>query len=293
MQRDNPLQNPAQRFLIYSLFNAVWPGLGSAIPKAAGAGACWHDVSQAFVKWVGGRPVSHAGVIEIPMVIDGQEVKVGAIHAVCTLKDQRKQGYNRECMEQALAYCDQRYSVCQLLTDRPVLYERYGFKSYPFVNYCYSLERTLAKAEGSLFQRIDPSSPTDLARLHDGLQKRTPVSQRIASRDPGWLLLIDEVLEQRGIQRISYCEDIDAHLVYEIKGSTLHLLDVITSQWIDFKALMERIPEDFNDVVLYFTPDRWPGEKFQSQDFDEWVYMVRGPFSLKARDFCYPRLAES
>lgn len=293
MSRENPLDNPAQRFKIYSLFDSVWPGLGSSIPKAAAAGACWHEVSQAFVKWVDGRAVSHAGVIEIPLIVDGQEQIVGAIHAVCTLKDQRKKGYSRECMEQALAYCDERYSVCQLLTDRPILYERYGFKSYPFVNYHRALDEGYVKAKAGLFAPIDPSAPMDLARLHEGLQNRAPVSQRIASRDSGWLLIIDEVLEQQGIKRISYCEELNVHIVYEIKDRVLHVLDVMTTEWIDFNALIRRVPGSFNEVVLYFTPDRWSHESFESRDFNEWVYMVRGDFPLNARDFCYPRLAES
>ena len=293
MTTKNPLSDPAERFQIYSHLNSIWPGLGNAIPKATAAGAGWHEISQAFIKRVDGQIVTHVGVIEIPLLIKGELQKVGAIHAVSTRKEQRKKGYNRECMERALAYCDERYELCQLLTDRPILYERYGFKSYPFVTYRRSLDPIPKTKSQHAFQRIDPHSVDDLARLHDQLRDRVPVSERIASKDTGWLLIIDECLEQQGIKRISYSEALKLHIVYEVKERVLHLLDVMGPQWVDFHELLGHISEDFEAVHLYFTPDRWGEERFEKQDFDEWVYMVRGDFPLRARDFCYPRLAES
>ena len=293
MRSENPLRDPVQRFKIYKLFDSIWPSVGSSVLKAAAAGACWHDISEAFVKWVDGVPVAHAGVIEIPLLIAGQRKKVGAIHAVCTLKEHRHQGYSRECMEDALAYCDQRYEVCQLLTDRPILYERYGFKSYPFVNYLYEVKGGSAKREKGLFRRLDASSPMDLARLYECVGQRAPVSQTIASLDPGWLLVIDEVLEQQGVKRFSICEDLETVIAYEVREGTLHLLDLITARDLEFQEILERIPESFETARLYFTPDRWPSIAFEASDFDEWVYMVRGAFPLEARKFCYPRLAES
>ena len=68
---------------IATLLGRVWPRVPGAAARAGALGFPWAAVSTAFVRREGERVVGHVGVIELPLVLAGQPVRVGAIHAVC------------------------------------------------------------------------------------------------------------------------------------------------------------------------------------------------------------------
>ena len=107
-----------------ALFGRVWRTLPAAAERAGALGFRWADVSTPFVRWDGDRAIAHVGVIEVPLVLEGQRVSVGSVHAVCTDPGLRGRGHCRALLEEALAFCDARYETVMLTTLIPDLYAR-------------------------------------------------------------------------------------------------------------------------------------------------------------------------
>ncbi|MBC8068288.1 MAG: GCN5-related N-acetyltransferase, partial [Deltaproteobacteria bacterium] len=74
---------------LLDLLASHWAMLRPAIPEAARLGARWEQMSTAFVEREDGVAVAHAGVLWIPMVIDGEARPVAGVHAVCTAATHR------------------------------------------------------------------------------------------------------------------------------------------------------------------------------------------------------------
>lgn len=253
------LHDSAMRERVYALLDTGFPRLAERIRIARRLGAVWEDVSTAFVAFDGDVAVAHAGVIEIPMVIGGRRRGMAGIHAVCTGPDHRGRGHARAVMEEALRHVDARFDVAMLTTAIPDMYTRFGFRTIEESVFVATL-RSDREGKGSgpfpaplPVREGDADSLRTAARL---LAARQPVSMTLASVDPGWLFLIDEVLGSHGLERLHYAPHLDALLAYEIEGGTLRLLDIVAADLPSLGDVLACIDEPFDRVEVHFTPDR-------------------------------------
>ena len=255
---------------IYPLYQATWPGLPARIQAAAELGWDWEAVTTPFVEEVDGTVVSHAGVLEYDLWIEGERVSVAGLHAVCTLPDHRGRGHARSVLNRALAYVDSKGLPAVLATDKPGVYEPHGFRVVP--------ERRFAVgATGP--QRFATTSVEDPATVERYHGSRTPISNRLGTLAPCWMFGICEVLETGGLEQIHHSEALDALLVYDRgEDGTITVLDVVATEIPSLDALLDALPEARN-VVLAFHPDRVAGAldratPVPSPEDDLW--MVRG-----------------
>jgi GNAT superfamily N-acetyltransferase len=282
--------DPRLRQRVYELLDIVWPGDSEKIRLASAVGAHWHEVSTPFVRFDGDRAIAHAGVLEIPLVIDGQTVTVAGVHAVCTHPDYRRRGYSRQVMEEALAYCDARFKTAILTTDEPTLYTRYGFRVVP--EHRFEAEAPRVQRSKSGFRKLSDASPADVALLRRLLRTRAPVSNVLGVLEAGEVLIINEILSRRRFERIHYAEDLDLVAVYEVTGRTLHLYDLVAADIPSLEALIARVEADLDRVEIHFTPDRLRAGNVPARARPPGDYlMVRGPFAVEGRPFILPPLA--
>jgi predicted N-acetyltransferase YhbS len=287
----NPLRDPGARERTYDLFDEIWPGMSKAILAAERIGARWQDLSTAFVAWDGPRAIAHAGVIEIPLMIDGVKTTVSGVHAVCTRLEHRGRGHSRRLVTEALAHAATRTRTSILGSGDRKLYLRYGFRTIPQT--LFEAPVPSAPAGGEPFRPMSESSPEDVRILRRLLAQRAPLSRTLASVDPGWLFIIDEMLATRGrFKRIHYAPDLDVAAAYEVSGRSLRLYDVVGSRIPALVELTRRIGGGFDRVELHFTPDSIdaPGAvPFESTIDDE--LMAIGPFAPEGRPLVLPPLA--
>ena len=75
-----------------------------------------------------GVAVSHACVIDRPILIGGTAVRAGEIALVGTVEERREQGFGRAIIEHALGYMGRRRYPLAFLFGIPAFYERFGFR---------------------------------------------------------------------------------------------------------------------------------------------------------------------
>ncbi len=233
----------------------------------------WEDTSTPFVYEQEGRVVSHLGVLEMDWVCDGRELRVGGIHAVCTLAGMRRQGLYRALMEEALDWCDQRYETLELTTEHPEYYEPFGFRHVPEHRFRMAIE---GSGDGTAFRRLQLEDAADLARLDELLARRTPLSSRLAP-------LRDRAVFKfnlGGGAAVDYCEALDLAAVWERDADgCLQVYDLVAESLPSFSEIRERLAGPVHGVRFHFDPAALGVDAAPEPVRDDWL-MIRGPLPL-------------
>jgi len=293
-QRDESLkrsfsEDPALSEQLFDLLDSVFPGVRQVAQNARDLRASWESVSTPFVCFEQGRAVSHVGVIELSLVLQGDIVKVGSIHGVATLPNYRGRGLFRKAMEAALEHCASRYETLILTTEHPEYFEPFGFRVVR--EHLFTSEaNSTGKADG--FRLIDSKVDDDIVLLHRLLETRQPVSNVLGVVNEKAVFCFNE-----GSRPLQYAKDLDVIVCLEIEGTLLKLFDIVGPRIPTLAQILERLRQHVEEVEICFSPDRLEVEARVMPyllDHDGPSYfMVRGPFSAEGEAFTLPRSART
>lgn len=278
-------EEPTLSERLFDLLETTFPGISKTAQSIRELGTSWEGASTPFIYFLNDLAIAHVGVLEIPMLLMGQPVTVGGIHGVCTRPEFRRCGYYRSCMEAALNYCDSCYETLILTTAQPELYLPFGFRvieEHAFVNQCVSTDYT----EG--FRVLNLQTSSDRKMLHRLLDEREPVSNIVGVISEKAVFCFNE-----GNRPLHYAEDLDTIVVMEIEGKQLKLFDIVGKELCSLASILERLPQPINEVVLYFSPDRFDinAQPFPHRLEGDSQLMVRGSFAAEAQAFMLPHSA--
>jgi predicted N-acetyltransferase YhbS len=286
--------HPLLKGSVFDLLETCFPGISQAERQSLELGRPWEKVSTPFVRFHGEQAITHIGLLELPLVIMGQTVRVGGIHAVGTRPEYRRRGYYRQVMAEVLQYCVQRYETLVLTTGQPALYEPFGFRvvqEHMFMTPC----ATSGRLHG--FRPMEPRTPRDLHILDRLLGMRTPVSHTL-----GVMPEKDVFSFKAGRLPLYYAVDLDVVASFVLEGARLSLFDVVGTQMPPLAAILARIPLPVDQVVTYFSPDRLAAD-FQAMPHTLMdppgalggegadYLMVHGPFAAAGQPCMLPRSA--
>lgn len=271
------------RDAIYRIFDAAWTGLSSRIELARKFGWEWEQTTTPFLSFAGTQAVAHVGVLRVNLHLDGQDIPIAGIHAVCCLPEHRRKGHMREAMEAALAAIDERGQSALLTCGDPAIYEPFGFAKI------HEHRALFARPDGPLASpavQLDAQDPAQLEALHQRLRTRHPTSARFCVREPGWLFGICEVFSQRGLDRLHKLPDELGFAVYHIADETLELIDIIADEPLPLAQVVSHIPGPYKHIRVHFSADLMgTPTSLIPQEKDD-VLMVRGPLG----EFDFPQL---
>lgn len=242
-------ENPRDRAALYGLFDIIWKGMARKLEDAARFGWPWDPVTVPFVsRDADGTPVSHVGVLDLPVRLGGRDLNVAGVHAVCTHPAHRRRGHFRAAMTEALAFIDTRWKTAKLHSDKPWLYEPFGFRVVP--QHRFRIERSGPAGQG---RRV---TPADLSTVHSLLARREPVSDLFAALDPGWLFGIDELLWTGGLDHLVLLDESQALIGCEVSGGVLRVYDVVAPTLPSLETVLTAAPAPFESVELWMPSDR-------------------------------------
>ena len=272
---------------LFTLLESCFPGISRVREHADALGAPWEAASTPFVYFQDDLAVAHVGVLEIPLIVMGQPLTVGGIHAVCTRPECRRRGYYRQVMEEVLEYCSGRYETLILTTEQPELYEPFGFRIMR--EHVFTTVWDSAGA-GDGFRPLDTRSPSDVRLLHRLLATREPVSNIV-----GVVREKDIFCFNEGSRPLYYSEDLDLVVCMEIDATRLRLIDIVAPHMPPLAAVLEQVHLDIDQVEICFSPDRLDASAravphVLDQDGPSFL-MVRGPFAAEGHAFMLPRSA--
>ena len=286
--------DPTLKGRVFDLLETCFPGITQAERESLDLGRPWERASTPFVYWQGDLAITHVGLLDIPLVVMGQTVRVGGIHAVGTRLEYRRRGYYRQVMTEVLQYCACRYNTLVLTTGQPELYEPFGFRAlqeHLFTVPCASP----GGRQG--FRLFKPHDRDDLRLLERLLDTRVPVSHLLG-------VVHEKAVFSFNIRNLPlyYAVDLEVFVAFTLDSARLSLFDIVGMQIPSLAAILERLPQRIDQVVTYFSPDCL-GVDFQAMphllmdppealggagaDF----FMVRGPFAAEGQTFMLPRSA--
>src|SRR5262245_111203 len=254
---------------LHMLQDRIWPQMSARIETARKLGVPWEAETTPFAWVEEGHALAHVGVIAHPLRLLGEDRVVAGIHAVCVDPEARGRGLGRRCMEAALAWIDERFDLAKLSTAIPAFYGRWGFSVVP-------THRFIAQRAGGAGP-ARPSILDDTARIRALPSARTPASNVYATRDPGWLPIIDLALQGRLPDGILMVPERDCLIVARQHEDALHLDDVVGPELPALEEVLAAIPFRFERVIYGFTPDRLdPAARAEQVPREEGVMQVRG-----------------
>jgi hypothetical protein len=119
-----------------------------------------------------------------------------------------------------------------------------------------------------------------LARL---LFERAPVSDRLASRDPGWHFLIDLALWPAAREMLWYLAEPEAVLVAAEHASGVELYDIVARELPSLETIAEALSIDKGPIHLHISADRFERVYGYRENPDEDVLMVRGKWPITGK----------
>lgn len=274
--------DPARREALFALFDDGFPRLRKRIAVAAERGHRWEDTTEPFIAWEGDEAVGHVGVLVHRVQLASRPVEVAGIHAVVTRSDRRHRGIARRLLDEALAWADARFPLSKLATDFPKVYAPHGFRAVGM--HRFHVEHAGGEDRG---RRLGDDEQGWFDAL---VAARVPVSHRIASLDPGWLVGIDLALQARGLLDLTALDDLGAVVDWEVAGGTLRLHDVFARELPPLDEILARAPAH-ERVELHFCPDRLAPDARPEPIEDSGTWMFRGPWPLDG-PIAISRLAE-
>ncbi len=271
---------PSMTDSLHHLLTSTWPTLATAIPLAARWGAHWHDLSTAFTELDTNEVVAHVGVMTPRISVDGHELPIGAIHAVCTDPAYRRQGRATRLLQAALDHCDAiGHTTAILFAVDPPIYQRLGFCPVP--RHTFGPRPWQRPHLPHSARTLDPLTDDIASVVRRHLDHPIPL-EPYQVRHPPELFLLDLAIRTRHGLRITELPELDTLVLYERRGSILHLLDLLAPTLVPLDEILARLPSGFDTVSLAFSPARVKAEaEYRPRQLEHSdVMMVRGPSAL-------------
>ncbi|MEN9895765.1 MAG: hypothetical protein RIR97_1617 [Pseudomonadota bacterium] len=198
--------------------------------------------------------VANLSAFTMPMMINGTVVKAAAFQSGAVRPDWQGQGLYRDVMRKAFQWSDdQDFDFGILLTDKPTMYEPYGFRTVPQTVF---VAKKLSKGKKAGSSRhLSLNEPDDLMLLQNKLKHRTPVSNRFAVMKQLEMFLLNAAFDPT-IQLVHLSQpDIIVALRTSDDGG-LYLLDLVGDRIPALDVLVTELDIAAETIKLYFPPDQ-------------------------------------
>jgi predicted N-acetyltransferase YhbS len=237
-----------------------------------------------------GRCVANFSAFSTPLIINGRRVRAVGYQSGAVRPDYRGQGLYRDLMQRAFAWADaQGFELGMLLTDKPELYEPYGFRV---------IEQHLfqgpmpAVAPALPCRHLSIDKDADVALVRSVLLERMPVSERFAVAGHIEEFLLNACFD-RSI-RLSHMPDHDAIIAWREEAGTFHLLDVASREIPSLGQIISAMHTRAERVAVYVPTDRlgWTGEAGRYEGPCELMVSGDTDALLKSKPFMLSPMAD-
>ncbi|MBB3540560.1 MULTISPECIES: GNAT family N-acetyltransferase [unclassified Rhizobium] len=207
-----------------------------------------------------GLLAANLSAFAMPLVINGRTLNAAAFQSGAVRPPWRRRGLYRDLTRKALAWCEEMgFEAIALYTDKPSLYEPYGFRSVPM--HAYSGKAPAVSKAQTPACCLDPLDAADLELLRAALRAREPVSDVLAVCQSAAMFLINTQLDP-GV-RVSWMEREQAAIAWKMEPpGRLILLDVVAADIPSLTSIIGALDIEPGAVDVLFCPDKlgWNGE---------------------------------
>jgi GNAT superfamily N-acetyltransferase len=239
-----------------------------------------------------GRCVANFSAFSMPLVIGGRPVRAVGYQSGAVRPEFRRRGLYRDLMRRAFAWADrQDFELGILLTDKPKLYELYGFRSVPQ----HAFRGTVLAATGpSLAARaLSLDNADDVRLVRRLLATREPVSRVFAAGGDAAGFLLNACFDPE--IRLSYLPGLDAVAAWKQAGQEFRLFDIVAVQIPTLTEIVAALGVNASEATVCFPPDRLAWQAAQPELYHgvcDLMIKPMQPVALPADPFMLSPMAE-
>jgi GNAT superfamily N-acetyltransferase len=213
----------------------------------------------------------------MPMMVNGRRRKVAALQSGAVRPDHRGKGLCRDLMQRAFAWIDaEEFELSILYTDKPAMYEPYGFKTVAL--HKFTGPAPLAGAAGPT-RLLSMDDQDDVALLTRYIKSQAPASALFAPLSHPAMFLVNAFWD-RSIS-LSLVESYDAVIAWRVgKGGVFQLLDIVSESMPPMNVVVSSLCSNAASVECFFSPDLLDWRSAAVIDENRLPFMVRGDLSL-------------
>ncbi|PDS80655.1 GNAT family N-acetyltransferase [Rhizobium sp. L43] len=206
-----------------------------------------------------GELAANLTAFALPFVINGRIVHAAGLQSGAVRPPWRGRGLYRDLTVKALDWCErQGFEAVILYTDKPSLYEPYGFRAIALHRYAGAAPAPSTPVAPA--RLLAPAKADDLVLLQSLLKGRSPVSTSLAVTVNAAMFLINTQLDPD--IRVSFLEDRQAAIAWKIdEAGRFSLLDVVAAEMPPLAAILGGLAIAPAAVEVLFRPDKlgWAG----------------------------------
>jgi GNAT superfamily N-acetyltransferase len=219
-----------------------------------------------------GRCVANFTAFSMPLIINGKPIKAAGYQSGAVRPEWRRRGLYRDLMQRAFARTEaEGYEFDLLLTDKPELYERYGFRILPQHLFVAKMPKLLQS--GSTARQLSVEAPDDLLLIKRLLQNRQPVSTQFAVVTQMEMFLLNASFNSA--IRLTALGD-EAIIAWTFDGAAFWLLDVAGTAIPSLATILSALDVEPDRIEICFSPDRLDCQASPEPYEGYTMLMVRG-----------------
>lgn len=264
-----------------TLIDSCFPGIKAEADKGRAHNAYWDKSSTPFIVRQGQEIIAHLGLLPFDFIIQGKPYRGAAMHGICTKEEFRKKGHFKRLMKEALKFTQENYDFSFLFTDKPYLYEKYGFKTIEEYDFVYNFSSK--EEEINKIRKIDLGNRHDLSLMQRLYLNRIPISNCFG-------IIKETTVATLNLLHLPayYIEAIDCLVVYQIKDRVLYVKDIVATKACELELVLNAIPNKFSKVILQFSPDTFLSMPFNPiPALTDGYFMISQDFDMKCLSFRY------
>nr|WP_234801559.1 GNAT family N-acetyltransferase [Allorhizobium taibaishanense] len=198
--------------------------------------------------------------LSMPLMVNGDIIKAAGYQSGAVRPEYRGRGLYRDLMQRAYAWAEQAgYETGILLTDKPSLYQAYGFSVIPQFKFSGPPPVFKPKSDSNRRQ-LDVATAEDVGLLRDRLATRQPVSEQFAVVRQIEMFLLNAHFDAS--VHLTYLAEIDAVVAWTWgNDGCFKLLDIVAREMPHLDTVLSNLAIEPEHVEVYVTPDclAWQG----------------------------------
>jgi GNAT superfamily N-acetyltransferase len=234
--------------------------------------------------------ISSVCLYSLDMMVAGKPCQVAQISSVATLPEYRRRGLNRELTEKALAWARDTHEFFFLFADEEAVpyYRKCGFRA---VDEHKARIKVSGQSSSPGATKLDIEDPDHWKQIGDLAAKRVPVSETLGVTNQRlfmfWCLYWMK-------DCIHYVAELDLLILYERKGETVIVSDIVGEQIPPFSEIYPYICAATDRAVEFlFMPDRLGLGQLDWVKVTENGTHLLGAFPLESTEFIFPLTAHA
>ena len=236
-----------------------------------------------------GRCVANFTAFCLPLIVDGRSVRAAGYQSGAVRPEFRGQGLYRDLMRRAFGWSgEQGFERGLLLTDKPSLYQPFGFRSV--AQHCFR-GRVQSEPSGT-FRVLSIDRAEDVALIQASLAERLPVSEHFAVAGHAIEFLLNACFDPA--IRLGHMVNADAVIAWRDDGEIPALLDVVGRDMPSVSQIADALGISEGMLDVCFPIDRLPWQAEPQTYEGACVLMARGdwPALFDGRLFMLSPMAE-